>query len=981
MKQSKKCSKLLAWIITVCIMIPFAVPILAYADSDLWSIAADGKEISLEIAPYENELGLMLDAEAVSKVFDLNYIFDAENKAFTISDDLYGEIVLMHNATQFISGDKTYDCAPYFYVENGIPMVELGFFCDMFSSSYEIDGTNIIINKNVLSDNVARILINDEETPLYVEPYQTELGLIVPIADIAKAFGVGFEFNSDDNSSKLKDEEHGEIILNDKAEKFTSNAGEFECKPYYLVENEIPFVEAGFFCEMFGASYDYEEDTKLLIINKDRPFLYDEDENSLMSNDISIMSAATLSGKVSYSSGAPSDGLDVKLILRQIGTRYVVYQGNKTYTGQSYVLGTVHINPGQTYQNYSYDVSKYYSSTYPSYNLFFEESRIKSYGYYNTSNSTTALSSSPMHSSMVYSTAKSFSSNSSYKANIDMDSGLPSISGNISLENNYAAPTGGLDVDLILQTRSATYTWSNIYGGKYTKYDIGKTYKIGTRHFNKEEKSKEYNYIISKYYTDNSYPYYTLLYSSENNDCVMPYGYYDNEGETKSMSISPLDSSNMILSSRAFDISCSSMADLVLPVKPGYSPQETVGMPTANYQSGSVEKGTLVKLSTKTSGATIYYTTDGSTPTTSSPIYSGSIAINSDTVIKAIAVKSGMISSNIATYTYLVNSDEYIKFVVGSNVVFAGGKEYIADAAPTIVNGSIYAPIIALSEVTEADCEWNGSLKQATFKKDGKSLSLEAGDGNCCIINDRTFADVCYVLKQLLGNEYEIVSTSTSVTAIPKNVNKPEITVGSVNGKPGQTVNVILSLSDNPGVISMLLNVGYDSNVLTLINVDDAGALGSQSHSDNFELNPYVLYWNNGSATENYVVDGKIVTLSFKIADTAEEGSYPITVSYDKNNDAIFDVDFNAVDFKTVDGKVTVSNTICGDINGDGKVTALDNAFLSRYFAKWKGYDETAVDLSAADTNGDERVTALDNAVLARHLAKWKGYNELPYIK
>ncbi|MCM1334845.1 MAG: chitobiase/beta-hexosaminidase C-terminal domain-containing protein [Bacteroides sp.] len=57
-------------------------------------------------------------------------------------------------------------------------------------------------------------------------------------------------------------------------------------------------------------------------------------------------------------------------------------------------------------------------------------------------------------------------------------------------------------------------------------------------------------------------------------------------------------------------------------------------------------KGTRkIKLSTKTSGATIYYTLDGSTPTTSSYRYTGLITITKNTKIKAIAVKSGSSSA------------------------------------------------------------------------------------------------------------------------------------------------------------------------------------------------------------------------------------------------------------------------------------------------------------------------------------------------
>lgn len=65
-------------------------------------------------------------------------------------------------------------------------------------------------------------------------------------------------------------------------------------------------------------------------------------------------------------------------------------------------------------------------------------------------------------------------------------------------------------------------------------------------------------------------------------------------------------------------------------------------------------KGTRkIRLSTTTSGAAIYYTTDGSTPTTSSTRYTGLITIKKNTKIKAIAVK-GSSSSGVMTKTVRV---------------------------------------------------------------------------------------------------------------------------------------------------------------------------------------------------------------------------------------------------------------------------------------------------------------------------------------
>lgn len=78
--------------------------------------------------------------------------------------------------------------------------------------------------------------------------------------------------------------------------------------------------------------------------------------------------------------------------------------------------------------------------------------------------------------------------------------------------------------------------------------------------------------------------------------------------------------------------------------------------PTFSVEEGEVEKGTTVTISTTTDDATIYYTIDGSTPTTSSSAYSSPIAINSNMTIKAIAIKDGMANSEMASATYtLIN--------------------------------------------------------------------------------------------------------------------------------------------------------------------------------------------------------------------------------------------------------------------------------------------------------------------------------------
>lgn len=85
---------------------------------------------------------------------------------------------------------------------------------------------------------------------------------------------------------------------------------------------------------------------------------------------------------------------------------------------------------------------------------------------------------------------------------------------------------------------------------------------------------------------------------------------------------------------------------------------EIVATPVASPASGAVASGSTVSLSSFTPGTTIYYTTDGSTPSTSASKtqYTGPITVNADMRIKAMAVKSGLPDSPVMSATYTVIS-------------------------------------------------------------------------------------------------------------------------------------------------------------------------------------------------------------------------------------------------------------------------------------------------------------------------------------
>ena len=73
--------------------------------------------------------------------------------------------------------------------------------------------------------------------------------------------------------------------------------------------------------------------------------------------------------------------------------------------------------------------------------------------------------------------------------------------------------------------------------------------------------------------------------------------------------------------------------------------------------SGMFENGFPLTLSGASEGAMIRFTTDGSTPTSTSNIYQASLTIRLSGTVKAGIFKTGYLPSEIATHTYLIGTD------------------------------------------------------------------------------------------------------------------------------------------------------------------------------------------------------------------------------------------------------------------------------------------------------------------------------------
>ncbi len=113
---------------------------------------------------------------------------------------------------------------------------------------------------------------------------------------------------------------------------------------------------------------------------------------------------------------------------------------------------------------------------------------------------------------------------------------------------------------------------------------------------------------------------------------------------------------------QATGFSASSVGSATFNIQPTATATPAFSPGTGTYTSAQ-----SVTISDATSGAVIYYTTDGSTPTTSSVVYSAAISVTANSTLKALAAAPGFAQSAVASAAYVIQAGG------SGNINFAGG--------------------------------------------------------------------------------------------------------------------------------------------------------------------------------------------------------------------------------------------------------------------------------------------------------------------
>ena len=200
---------------------------------------------------------------------------------------------------------------------------------------------------------------------------------------------------------------------------------------------------------------------------------------------------------------------------------------------------------------------------------------------------------------------------------------------------------------------------------------------------------------------------------------------------------------------------------------------QTVATPTCSPSAGTYSADQGVTISDTTDGATIYYTTDGTAPTTSSTQYTAAISVagnGTTTTVKAIAVKGSMKASDVVTATYVIDYSQ-----VSSLSFSPSAGTYSSDQSVTIsdsTGGSTIYYTTNGDDPTTSSTQYTGPL---SVSGDGTTLTIKAIAAKNGMKNS-TIASATYVI------DYSQVSTPNFSPSAGTYSSDQSVTISSTSG-------------------------------------------------------------------------------------------------------------------------------------------------------------------------------------------------------
>jgi len=191
-----------------------------------------------------------------------------------------------------------------------------------------------------------------------------------------------------------------------------------------------------------------------------------------------------------------------------------------------------------------------------------------------------------------------------------------------------------------------------------------------------------------------------------------------------------------------------------------------VASPVFSPNGGSFNASISVTLICATPGATIHFTTDGSTPTTASPVYTAPLAITATTTMRVLAVKTGMPNSTVASAMFTRQTAlpsglrGHWKLDETSGVLAADSSGYGNNGTLQNTSGSGWVPGKLLGAWTTDGLNDVVSVPDSDSLDVGNTLTIAAW------INPRSYAYYGRILTKgsAAGSRFDLALTGSGLT-------------------------------------------------------------------------------------------------------------------------------------------------------------------------------------------------------------------------
>jgi hypothetical protein len=310
------------------------------------------------------------------------------------------------------------------------------------------------------------------------------------------------------------------------------------------------------------------------------------------------------------------------------------------------------------------------------------------------------------------------------------------------------------------------------------------------------------------------------------------------------------------------------------------APATAAATPTFSPIAGAYGVPQTVTISCSTPSPTIYYTTNGSTPTTSSPVYSSPITVGTSQTVQAIATASGFLQSAVGSAAYIINTVQNpIAVNVPSNGGTGAGSNYfeglplfknrVREGQGFAVPGSSATTPVALDAngwpLADFQCvlwAFAGGFALPSWTS-GTFTCGFIGNGNETVQVIPTLSSRCVVdtvvagtggayttfhLHSVTGNfGFEIINSTYAVAGISK-ASSAVVTLGSgVTGSNPFSVGCPIKFS---GIVGMTQINGMAGTVTAI-----GGSSGAYTVTCNINSSAFTAFSATGTPLVNSVID------------------------------------------------------------------------------------------------------------------------------